>query len=207
MVVSTVPSHCPDTDSNPTTLFVEETVSLPSISSLFFFPLRKIRLFRRQNKISYLRGTGDSIGVISVVRMIVSLSERVNRRYLIYPPPGSPNTGNKDIVYEVLMVLYGNPSSPRLITWQSRSRPSWLFSNKIVTEPTVMTVFKQDLLSRFVGTDEGEVTEYLEWEIMNDREGKTWTERIVQTGYATWSYFHCLPSVNTRVSTSEGTIQ
>ena len=31
---------------------------------------------------------------------------------------------------------------------------------------TVMAAFKQDLLSRFVGTDEGEVTEYLRCEII-----------------------------------------
>ena len=30
---------------------------------------------------------------------------------------------------------------------------------------TVMAAFKRDLLSRFVGTDEGEVTEYLGYEI------------------------------------------
>jgi hypothetical protein len=46
---------------------------------------------------------------------------------------------------------------------------------------TVMVVFKQDPLSRFVGTDEGEVTEYLSCEIIRDREAKT--EKIVQSGY------------------------
>ena len=44
-----------------------------------------------------------------------------------------------------------------------------------------MTSFKQDLLSRFVGTDEGEVTEYLGCEIIRDREAKT--AKIVQAGY------------------------
>jgi hypothetical protein len=43
-----------------------------------------------------------------------------------------------------------------------------------------MTVFKQDLLSRFVGTDEGEVTEYLGCEIIRDREVRT--AKIVQSG-------------------------
>jgi hypothetical protein len=46
---------------------------------------------------------------------------------------------------------------------------------------TVMVVFKQDPLSHFVGTDEGEVTEYLGCEIIRDREDKT--EKIVQSGY------------------------
>ncbi len=44
---------------------------------------------------------------------------------------------------------------------------------------TVMTAFKQDLLSRFVGTDEGEVTEYLGYEIIRDREART--TKIVQS--------------------------
>ena len=46
---------------------------------------------------------------------------------------------------------------------------------------TVMTVFKQDLLDRFVGTDEGEVTEYLGCEIIGNREART--SKIVQAGY------------------------
>jgi hypothetical protein len=41
------------------------------------------------------------------------LDEGVNGRYFINPPPGSPESGNKDIVYEVLRPLYGSPSSPR----------------------------------------------------------------------------------------------
>ena len=43
------------------------------------------------------------------------LMEGVNDRYFINPPPGSPDTNNKDIVYEVLRPLYGNPSSPRAL--------------------------------------------------------------------------------------------
>ena len=38
-----------------------------------------------------------------------------NDRYFINPPPGSPDANNKDIVYEVLRPLYGNPSSPRAL--------------------------------------------------------------------------------------------
>jgi hypothetical protein len=40
------------------------------------------------------------------------LLEGVNGRYFINPSPGSPDDNNKDIVYEVLRRLYGNPSSP-----------------------------------------------------------------------------------------------
>jgi hypothetical protein len=40
------------------------------------------------------------------------LDEGVNGRYFINPPPGSPEAGNKNIVYEVLRPLYGSPSSP-----------------------------------------------------------------------------------------------
>ena len=43
------------------------------------------------------------------------LMEGVNGRYFINPPPGSPDANNKDIVYEVLRSLYGNPSSPRAL--------------------------------------------------------------------------------------------
>jgi hypothetical protein len=40
------------------------------------------------------------------------LDEGVNGRCFINPPPGSPETGNKNIVYDVLRQLYGSPSSP-----------------------------------------------------------------------------------------------
>jgi hypothetical protein len=43
------------------------------------------------------------------------LMEGENGRYFINPPPGSPDANNKDIVYEVLRPLYGNPSSPRAL--------------------------------------------------------------------------------------------
>ena len=33
----------------------------------------------------------------------------------INPPPGSPEAGNKDVVYEVLKPLHGSPSSPRAL--------------------------------------------------------------------------------------------
>jgi len=35
------------------------------------------------------------------------LDEGVNGRYFINPPPGTPETGNKNIVYEVLRPLWG----------------------------------------------------------------------------------------------------
>jgi hypothetical protein len=43
------------------------------------------------------------------------LKEGANGRYFITPPPGSPDAGDKSIVYEVLKPLYGNPSSPRAL--------------------------------------------------------------------------------------------
>jgi hypothetical protein len=43
------------------------------------------------------------------------LKEGANGRYFITPPPGSPDAGDKSIVYEVLKPLYGNPSSPRTL--------------------------------------------------------------------------------------------
>jgi hypothetical protein len=43
------------------------------------------------------------------------LDEGVNGRYFINPPPGRPEAGNKNIVYEVLRPLYGSPSSPRAL--------------------------------------------------------------------------------------------
>ena len=46
----------------------------------------------------------------------------------------------------------------------------------------IMASFKKDLLTRFVGTDEGEVTEYLEYELMLNRLAKT--AKLVQSGFA-----------------------
>ena len=45
-----------------------------------------------------------------------------------------------------------------------------------------MSLFKEDLLSRFVGTDEGEVAEYLGCELVLDQ--KTRTGHLVHAGYA-----------------------
>ena len=48
--------------------------------------------------------------------------------------------------------------------------------------PDVMSKFKGDLESRFVGTDEGEVTKYLGCQLVRDR--KTRTGHLVQAGHA-----------------------
>ena len=66
-----------------------------------------------------LEGVNDlelySVDIEQVFTQTDKLSEGVNGRYFINPPSGSPNTGNRDIVYEVLRSLYGNPSSPRTL--------------------------------------------------------------------------------------------
>ena len=46
---------------------------------------------------------------------------------------------------------------------------------------SVVTVFKKELLTRFIGTDEGEVTQYLGCELIRDRKVKT--VKLVQSGY------------------------
>jgi hypothetical protein len=45
-----------------------------------------------------------------------------------------------------------------------------------------MCKFKQELLTRFQGTDEGEVKEYLGCEVIRDRSAKS--GKMVQAGYA-----------------------
>ena len=106
------------------------------------------------------------------------LSEGVNGRYFINPPPGSPDVGNKDIVYEVLRPMYGNPPSPRSLhktmdayfkiegfdtvgfeesVWRRPADGKYaedIFVSAHVDDclivcksATVMTSFKQDLLS------------------------------------------------------------
>jgi hypothetical protein len=62
---------------------------------------------------------------------------------------------------------------------------------------TVMAAFKQDILFRFVGTDDREVTEYLGCELIRDREAKL--AKIVQSGYAErvlkcFGMCHCHPT-------------
>jgi hypothetical protein len=47
---------------------------------------------------------------------------------------------------------------------------------------TVMVGFKAHMLDRFIGTDEGEVTEYLERDLGTDRKARTGP--LIQAGYA-----------------------
>ena len=141
------------------------------------------------------------------------LDEGVNGRYFINPPLGSPEAGNKDVVYEVLKPLYGSPSSPRALHktmdayFKSEGFDTIGFEESVWVRPaggkysediyvsahvddcllsckslSVMSQFKGDLLSRFAGTDEGEVTEYLGCELVRDRKART--GRLVQAGYA-----------------------
>ena len=60
----------------------------------------------------------------------------------------------------------------------------------------VVRMFKKELLTRFIGTDEGEVTQYLGCELIRDREAKT--AKLVQAGYAervlkTFGMWYCKP--------------
>jgi hypothetical protein len=74
-----------------------------------------------------------------------------------------------------------------------------------------MSVFKKEILTRFVGTDEGEVTEYLGCELIRDRSAKTLT--IVQKGYTecvlkTFGMWDCKPcatplDANSRLSKTD----
>ena len=71
-----------------------------------------------------------------------------------------------------------------------------------------MSKFKQDLLTRFQGTDEGEVKEYLGCEVIRDREART--GKMVQAGYServlrTFGMWNCNPALtpldpNTRLT-------
>jgi hypothetical protein len=56
-----------------------------------------------------------SVDIEQAVVQADKLKEGVNVRYFITPPPGSPDAGDKSIVYEVLKPLYGNPSSSRAL--------------------------------------------------------------------------------------------
>jgi len=141
------------------------------------------------------------------------LVEGVNGRYFINPPPGSPEAGNKNIVYEVLRPLYGSPSSPRALHktmdayFKSEGFDTIGFEESVWVRPaggkysediyvsahvddcllsckslTVMAEFKAHMLNRFIGTDEGEVTEYLGCELIRDRKART--GQLIQAGYA-----------------------
>jgi hypothetical protein len=141
------------------------------------------------------------------------LDEGVNGRFFINPPPGSPEAGNKNIVYEVLRPLYGIPSSPRALHktidayFKSEGFDTIGLEESVWVRPaggkysediyvsahvddcllsckslTVMAEFKTHMLDRFIGTDEGEVTEYLGCELVRDRKART--GQLIQAGYA-----------------------
>jgi hypothetical protein len=60
----------------------------------------------------------------------------------------------------------------------------------------IMAAFKKEILTRFIGTDEGEVTEYLGCELIRNRSAKT--AKLVQRGYAervlrTFGMWDCKP--------------
>ena len=62
-----------------------------------------------------------------------------------------------------------------------------------------VTMFKKELLTRFIGTDEGEVTQYLGCELIRDRQENS--AELVQAGYAervlkTFGMWDCKPVVN-----------
>jgi len=59
-----------------------------------------------------------------------------------------------------------------------------------------MAAFKKEILTRFIGTDEGEATEYLGCELIRNRSAKT--AKLVQRGYAervlrTFGMWDCKP--------------
>jgi len=155
------------------------------------------------------------------------LKEGANGRYFITPPPGSPDAGDKSVVYEVLKPLYGNPSSPRALHktmdayFRSEGFDTIGFEESVWRRPAggkyaedifvsahvddcliacksagIMATFKKELLTRFVGTDEGEVTQYLGCELIRDRKART--AKLVQSGYAervlkTFGMWNCKP--------------
>jgi hypothetical protein len=80
----------------------------------------------------------------------------------------------------------------------------------------IMAAFKKEILTRFIGTDEGEVTECLQpgCELIRNRSAKT--AKLVQRGYAervskTFGMWDCRPcatplDANSRLSKKEGWI-
>jgi len=150
------------------------------------------------------------------------LKEGANGRYFITPPPGSPDAGDKSVVYEVLKHLYVNTFYKKTMDVYLRSegfdtigfeesvwrRPAGgkyaedIFVSAHVDDclipcksADIMATFKRELLTRFVGTDEGEVTQYLGCEVIRDRTART--AKLVQAGYAervlrTFGIWDCL---------------
>jgi hypothetical protein len=112
------------------------------------------------------------------------LDEGVNGRYFINPPPGSPEAGNKNIVYEVLRPLYGSPSSPRALhkTMDAYFKSEGFDTIGFEESVWVLAEFKAHMLDRFIGTDEGDVTEYRGCELVRDRKART--GQLIQAGSA-----------------------
>jgi hypothetical protein len=106
------------------------------------------------------------------------LMEGVNGRYFINAPPGSPDANNKDTVYEVLHPLHGNTSSSRAL----HKTMDAFFKSEGFDTIGFEESFKEEILTRFIGTDEGEVTEYLGCELISNRSAKT--AKLVQRAYA-----------------------
>jgi hypothetical protein len=154
-----------------------------------------------------------SVDIEQVFVQSDKLKEGVNDRYFITPPPGSPDAGDKSIVYEVLKPLYGNPSSPRALhktmdvyfrnegfdtigfeesVWRRPAGGKYaedVFISVHVDDYLIacksadnMATFKREFLTRFVGTGEGEVTQYLGCQVIRDRTART--ANLVQAGYA-----------------------
>ena len=88
---------------------------------------------------------------------------------------------------------YDNPSSPRVLHKTMNVDGCLVVCKSAV----VVTMFKKEILTRFIGTDEDEVTQYLRCDLMSDR--KAMTVKLVQSGYAKKMFCPLsLPQVQTR---------
>ena len=138
-----------------------------------------------------LRRSEERLCFDQQIRFSDKLMEGVNGRYFINAPPGSPDA-NKDTVYEVLHPLHGNPSSSRAL----HKTMDAFFKSEGFDTIGFEESFKEEILTRFIGTDEGEVTEYLGCELIRNRSAKT--AKLVQRGYAervskTFGMWDCRP--------------
>jgi hypothetical protein len=155
----------------------------------------------------------DSVDFTQAFIQADRLPEGVNGRFFIRPPPGSPDHGRQDIVYQVLRPLYGVPSSPRALhvtldtwfrsqgfehvgfeesVWRRRADSRyasdiWIgchVDDSLISckSRPVLDQFKKDLLTRFQGTDEGPVEQYLGCQLIRDRQHRV--SKLVQTAYA-----------------------
>jgi hypothetical protein len=155
----------------------------------------------------------DSVDFTQAFIQADRLPEGVNGRFFIRPPPGSPDHGRQDIVYQVLRPLYGVPSSPRALhvtldtwfrsqgfehvgfeesVWRRRADSRyasdiWIgchVDDSLISckSRPVLDQFKKDLLTRFQGTDEGPVEQYLGCQLLRDRQHRV--SKLVQTAYA-----------------------